>query len=101
MAKKSFIKGNPALQFISNAETETQPEEPEERETVQSQPRPAEKPPEGYKLNPLYVETKSRRLQLVLQPSLYEKVKAGAKAAGLSVNEYVHQILDNATREEQ
>ncbi len=57
-------------------------------------------PPEGYKLNPLYVETKSRRLQLVLQPSLYERVKAGAKAAGLSVNEYVHQILDEATREE-
>ena len=78
--KKSFID-NPALQFISAAETET-------------------KPPEGYKVNPLYVETKSRRLQLVLQPSLYERVKAGAAAAGLSVNEYVHQILDNATREE-
>lgn len=92
MAKKSF-KDNPALQFISTAEEETQQGE---RET----PRPAEKPPEGYKLNPLYVETKSRRLQLVLQPSLYERVKAGAKAAGLSVNEYVHQILDNATREE-
>lgn len=60
----------------------------------------AEKPPEGYKLNPLYVETKSRRLQLVLQPSLYDRVKAGAAAAGLSVNEYVHQILDTATREE-
>lgn len=92
MAKKSF-KDNPALQFISTAEEETQQAE-------RGTPRPAEKPPEGYKLNPLYVETKSRRLQLVLQPSLYERVKAGAKAAGLSVNEYVHQILDNATREE-
>ncbi len=92
MAKKSF-KDNPALQFISTAGEETRKEE---RET----PRPAEKPPEGYKLNPLYVETKSRRLQLVLQPSLYERVKVGAKTAGLSVNEYVHQILDNATREE-
>lgn len=94
--KKSFIGDNPALQFISTAETETLP--PEEK-TI-TMPQPTEKPPEGYKLNPLYVETKSRRLQLVLQPSLYDRVKAGAAAAGLSVNEYVHQILDNATREE-
>lgn len=96
MAKKSF-KDNPALQFISATETE---ETGQAEQGTKNQPRPAEKPPEGYKLNPLYVETKSRRLQLVLQPSLYERVKAGAKAAGLSVNEYVHQILDNATREE-
>ena len=96
MAKKSF-KDNPALQFISNPE----PEEttPAEREPVRM-PRPTEKPPAGYKLNPLYVETKSRRLQLVVQPSLYSKVKAGADAAGLSVNEFVHQILDDATRED-
>ena len=95
--KKSFIGENPALQFISTAETETQPEE---REPMPAQPKPSQKPPKGYKLNPLYVETKSRRLQLVLQPSLYDKVKAGAAAAGLSVNEDVHQILENATREE-
>lgn len=95
--KKSFIGENPALQFISTAETEIQPEE---REPMPAQPKPSQKPPKGYKLNPLYVETKSRRLQLVLQPSLYDKVKAGAAAAGLSVNEYVHQILENATREE-
>ncbi len=95
--KKSFIGENPALQFISTAETETQPEE---REPMPAQPKPSQKLPKGYKLNPLYVETKSRRLQLVLQPSLYDKVKAGAAAAGLSVNEYVHQILENATREE-
>jgi len=96
MPKKSF-KDNPALQFISTVEPETMPEK---RELSIAQPKPAEKPPEGYKRNPLFVETKSRRLQLVLQPSLYERVKTGAVAAGLSVNEYVHQILDNATREE-
>lgn len=90
MAKKSF-KDNPALQFISATE-----EEPQEQATQQ----PTEKAPEGYKRNPLYVETKSRRLQLVLQPSLYERVKSRAKASELSVNEYVHQLLDEATREE-
>lgn len=90
MAKKSF-KDNPALQFISTAE-------PEEQE--QTPAKTTGKAPEGYKVNPLYIETKSRRLQLVLQPSLYEKVKATAKAKKLSVNEYIHQLLEEATREE-
>ena len=94
MATKSF-KDNPAYQFIST----TQPEETMQEEPM-PQTSPTGKPPEGYKLNPLYVETKSRRLQLVLQPSLYERVKAGAAAAGLSVNEYVHRILGNATQAE-
>lgn len=105
MAKKSF-KDNPALQFISSTEPELadsegiQPEKnPQEKSEVKPQPRPIEKPPKGYKLNPIYIETKSRRLQLVLQPSLYDRVKAKATAAGLSVNEYIHQVLDNATRE--
>lgn len=75
-------------------------EKPIEKKTI-AMPRLQEKPPEGYKRNPLYVETKSRRLQLVLQPSLYERVKACASVAGLSVNEYIHQILDSATREEK
>lgn len=90
MAKKSF-KDNPALQFISAAD---------EQEGPQATPTTA-KAPAGYKVNPLYVETKSRRLQLVLQPSLFERVKARATASGLSVNEYIHQLLDEATREEQ
>ena len=98
MAKKKSFIDNPALQFISTAEPEETRQE--ERELPSSQTKPAEKPPEGYKLNPLYVETKSRRLQLVLQPSLYERVKKRATNSGLSVNEYIHQILDEATREE-
>ena len=93
MAKKTF-KDNPALQFISSVNEEREQETPTRAE--QTTP----KAPEGYKANPLYVEIKSRRLQLVLQPSLYDRVKARAKAEGLSVNEYVHKTLDEATREE-
>lgn len=93
MAKKTF-KDNPALQFISTAE--------EEQEVTPEQKAPiTAKAPEGYKLNPLYVETKTRRLQLVLRPSLFNRVKKGAKQAGLSVNEYVHRILDEATKGEE
>lgn len=91
--KKTFIEqldsDNPALQFISTPSTM--------REAPAEVP---EKAPEGYKRDPKYIEIKSRRLQLVLQPSLYEKVKRGAKAADLSVNEYCHRILEEATREE-
>ena len=76
---------NPAMQFIS--------------ELPEPEPAPDEKsgkPPGGYKLNPIYIETKSRRLQLLIQPSLYEKIKARATAEGMSVNELVHSILDTA-----
>lgn len=55
---------------------------------------------EEYHVNPFYIENKSKRLQLVLQPSLYERVKAKAEALGISVNEFCHQTLYKATREE-
>lgn len=97
MAKKSF-KNNPTMQFLSTAE---EIEDEKEVTTTQKTTAPIGKPPEGYKLNPLYVETKKRRLQLVLKPSLYEKVKSGASKQGLSVNEYVHRILEEATKEEE
>ncbi len=93
MAKKSF-KDNPALQFISKAGEEEAATKPQPKDN-----QTATKPPEGYKINPLYIETKSKRLQLVLQPSLLLRVKERAKEQGLSVNEYVHRILDEATKE--
>ncbi len=97
MAKKSF-KDNPALQFISSAGAE----DTEAKENTQQVTQPTEdKAPEGYKLNPKYIEIKSKRLQLVLQPSLLARVKDRAKESGLSVNEYVHRILDEATRREE
>lgn len=58
-------------------------------------------PPEGYKVNPLYIEKKSKRLQLLIQPSLFGKVKARADREGKSVNELIHSILEDETREEQ
>ena len=112
MAKKTF-KDNPALQFISSkgAEEESSSMEvnvtklEQETGTITVTPKKVKqetdrKPPKGYKLNPLYVEVKSKRVQLVLQPSLFDRVKERAKEQGLSVNEYVHRILDRETREE-
>lgn len=95
MARKNF-KDNPALQFISTAGTDEEAA-PETKANKAAAAPSAGKVPAGYKINPLYVETKSRRLQLVLQPSLYERVKHGAAQSGLSVNEYIHRILDKET----
>lgn len=104
MAKKSF-KDNPALMFISGADETGEQEAQTEQAEAQAQKATPKAPtgvqaPAGYKYNPLYVETKTKRLQLVLQPSVFERIKARATESGLSVNEYCHQILDKATREE-
>jgi len=89
------FKNNPALQFITMEE----PAEAEEEQEKLTTPAGRQKAPEGYKLNPEYIEKKSKRVQLVLQPSLYNRVKAKAKKSKLSLNEYVHQVLDQATKE--
>ena len=97
MAKKTFKDNiNPAMSFISQESVDrAEGETPATAETK----RPA-KAPEGYKFNPLYIETKSERLQLLIQPSLKAKLKERAKAEGTSVNDLVNSILHNALEEE-
>ena len=98
MAKKSFKNDiNPAMGFISQ-ESIDKVEETKTAEEPKGQ-NPA-KAPEGYKLNPLYIETKSKRLQLLIQPSTHEKLKNRAKAEGTSVNDLVNSILIEALAEE-
>lgn len=100
--RKSFINPpegrNPALSYISDESIaavegqQHQPEEPQatapDRETLEANK------PEGYKLNPYYVEVKSKRVQIVLRPSVYEGIKAASKADGTSFNDYVHRLLE-------
>lgn len=84
--KKSFKADfNPAMQFISTPTEEI---------------KAKEEAPEGYKVNPLYIEKRSKRLQLLLQPSLYDKLKSKADSEGCSVNDKLHKILEEALREE-
>lgn len=101
MAKKSFKDSiNPAMSFISQESIDrAEGETPTTEETIAKVKRPA-KAPEGYKLNPLYIETKSERLQLLVQPSLKAKLKEKAKQEGTSVNDLVHSILEDALAEE-
>lgn len=87
---------NPTLQFISQPE----PEEPstasqsavkQEADRIPDRPQRAA---QARRAQPQYdEEIKSRRLQLLLTPSLYEAVKARAAEERLSVNELVNSIL--------
>jgi arginase family enzyme len=110
--KKSFKDDNPAMRFISapgptaTAERPAaelgprriRPGSPDEQEAG---PLPAEAPRQApsvpTKPNPLYIETKSRRLSLLVQPSLHEKIKKLASAKGQSVNDLIHQVLQEYT----
>lgn len=100
MAKKSFTD-NPALQFISGADNqeESHPLKGKAFDRLKKrEPEPERnftrgELPEGYKLNPKYIEKRTKRIQLVVQPSLYDKLKAAADAAGLSLNEYANQAF--------
>lgn len=114
--KKSFAgQQNPALQtpaaaFISAAEKETQQPEgvkaraadPQGSQTHQNNhSAPAGQAPDGYMLNPVYIEKKTRRLQLLIKPSLFKAVQAKAAAEGQSVNECISAILEAATKTEE
>lgn len=80
--KKDFKGTNPALAFMS---VDTQ----EETQT----PTTKKEAPEGYKLNPEYIEIKSKRVQLLLQPSTVDAIKALAKKKGLSMNEAINEAI--------
>lgn len=86
MAKKNFK--NPALNFISR----------ETIEEVDGQPEGLQftKAPEGYRINHAFIETKSARLQLLVQPSLKKKYKDLSKEYGVSFNELINRVLYNA-----
>ena len=98
MSKKSFTDANPAMAFISTAKEQedfalTQPTK-EELE-AKLDPKPLNKVSNGVpmKKNPEYLETKSKRVQMLMQPSLYNSIKEEAEKEGVSVNEMMHEIL--------
>ena len=96
MAKKTFIQDieNPAELFISSKAKAPAPA------PAQAEQAPEGKAPEGYHTNPLYIENKSKRLQLLTKPSTAEKLKAKAQREGRSVNDIVNTILEEALKGE-
>lgn len=89
MAKKSFLEDIDPLDKLIDKPTE-QKADPTEKTAA---------PPAGYKYNPLYVETRSKRAQFLLKPSTVTKLKAKATGQGRSVNDLVNEILEAAVEE--
>lgn len=104
--KKSFIQGNPAELFISGAgepeELDTAPQ-PQEPPTIrlpgtepekQTQPEPT--PPPFFEIKRKPQELKTKRYNALLKPSNFERIRAAAEEAGLSVNEVLNQLIEAA-----
>jgi predicted DNA binding CopG/RHH family protein len=87
--KRRAAASNPALMFISQPEATPEAEVQPEREQVAATPLQAKRAPQGR-------EAKTRRVQLLITPSLYEAVKERAAAEGLSVNETISELLQTA-----
>lgn len=57
---------------------------------AKSEPIKTDNVPEYYVLKK---EAKSKRVNLLIQPTLYGKLKSAADDAGISVNEYINNII--------
>ena len=90
-SKKSFKRSEPALAFITGAEEEAS--RPPKAKPAPKSTEKKKEAPEGFKKAPEYIETKSRRVQALIQPSVYEAVKAKASSLGISTNEAINEAL--------
>lgn len=88
MTKKEF-KGieNPVMQFISQKSIDRAEAAEEAAERPEARPAPVR-----YRRR----EPKSRRLQLLIKPSLYARIVAKADADDNSINDTVHSLLEAA-----
>ena len=94
MAKKTF-KTNPAMSFISQ-ETIDRVDgapDPQNPKAPVIHPKGKKTAPAGYKPNPEYIETKSKRVQILVQPSLYAEAKAVCDELGISLNDFIHRSI--------
>lgn len=92
--KKSFInREDPAFNFISGVGAD-----PEESKTPlvreSSTPEESRTPPEGYYLNPAYIEKKTKRVQLLMKPSVHDKARSKASSLGMSLNDYINTLVE-------
>ena len=93
MPKKTF-KGNPALQFITATGDDQDSGKPTRAEPEPPHSEPEEPPRVTAPQHIRKSERRPRRVQLVMQPSVYERIKEYAAADGNSLNDYIHLLLE-------
>lgn len=100
MSKKSFAGSltatAPAMSFIPSAS------QPTEEHSAPKEPQEPKAGPgvEAVKVPAIVrIEAKSKRLQLLIKPSLHTALKAKAKAEGDSLNNLINRILEAYSHE--
>lgn len=85
--------------FSQEEQKPTRTKLPKGMKSANTDPEPTEERasapdiPEGFKLVP--TETKSKRLQLLITPSLHRKLQDLAKAENISINEIANRAIEN------
>lgn len=96
MSKKNFTAlDNPALAFISNANLSDVAEVKET--TIEVAKEPKELP--RVELAPIETEGRTKRVQLVMTPSLYDDLQILTKIKKTSLNNFTHKLLEESVRE--
>lgn len=104
---KSFtadFEGNPAMRFITQPQERPQsPTEPAEEQQHIPGGEQTEPPQSEYNRTTqriVYLEKRTQRVQLVMQPSVLDRARAAADKERLSLNEYIHRaIIEKLDRE--
>ncbi len=55
-------------------------------------------PPPGWRMDPRFIECKTRRAPLMMPPSLHERAKAAAAAGGMSFNSWCIAAIEAALK---
>lgn len=95
MSNKKQFNDNPAFNFISS-ESEPKPKKSTYKgksETIEDRlAEIRELLPEGHHIE-VKTEPRSKRLNLVITPTMHKKLRTAAEQAGISVNEYVIRTI--------
>ena len=84
-------KKKESIELLEEKETTAQPTETTNINNTQEQQPAAGN--SGFSITPIQKEAKSKRVNLVLQPSVYAKAQRIAKRHGVSFNEMINQLL--------
>ncbi|MDR2659432.1 MAG: hypothetical protein LBC27_05510 [Spirochaetaceae bacterium] len=98
-AKKIGIIENPALSYLTEPEVPNAPELEERQRKFESPAYAEQKNPPRY-VPPRSTEARSKRLQCLIQPSLFSKIKTIAGRRGVSVNDLIHSTLEELAERE-
>ena len=92
--KKRFAGDNPAMQFISRVPTESDSEGTGYRQGDEV----ASIRDENSLIRP---ETRSKKMQILMQPRLHQRLKRLAEQQGTSVNELIHRAVEAFVEREE